>query len=769
MRIASELYRIAMLLAVAVLLLARSARADEADQPAVLTLILNEVKHGEVIVVLRGSDVWTTEADLKDAGLHDLHGRSETILGKRYVSLASLTPPLRFAFDEAALTLRVTAPAELLPTTVIDMRPGAPAGIAQRTDTSAFLNYTATLSDFTHPSGFVEAGLSMGGAFLLTSSVAASLETGVTRNLTSLVIDDRKTLARWTLGDSFVTSGELGSGLFVGGLSVSRSFEIDPYLIRQPSLGYAGSALTPSKLDIYVNGTLLRSEDVAPGSFQVKNLPIATGTGDVRYLLRDAFGREHAVASPYSMVSTQLAKGQSDYTYALGSRRQKVGQASFDYGEPAMLAHHRLGLTDTLTLGARVEASGDLLSGGSTLDVLLPYGNARFSIAASVSPGASGFAGAARYGFASRKFSAAAMVQAMSHRYATLSLDPAVDRSTLEANLMTSVAAGPRLNLASSYSLAVPRDAPARFGVALSVHVALTKDLQLVCGASRTMMSDLRSSGEVSAVLTWSFGRGIMASAGARLDGAGPQAFAEVNRPIREATGMGLRASGTIGAHPRGDAIAEYQGSYGRYRAAFSMTEGGPHLALEASGAIVALEGAGVFPTVPIQNGFAVIRVPKIKGVHGYLDNREIGTTSSGGSLVIPNLLPYYGNRLRISDQDLPLDYSIEKTEQLVAPPLRGGALALFAAQRVKFYRGRALLQMGDEKKIPVYGEIAFDAGNETVTSPLGKAGEFEVSDIAPGRHQARISHEGRACVLPVDAPDGEGPVIDLGLLVCKQ
>ena len=57
-----------------------------------------------------------------------------------------------------------------------------------------------------------------------------------------------------------------------------------------------------------------------------------------------------------------------------------------------------------------------------------------------------------------------------------------------------------------------------------------------------------------------------------------------------------------------------------------------------------------------------------------------MGRTNGRGDTLVPNLLPYYANRLGISDQDVPFDREIETVEQAVAPPYRGGALVTFQA-----------------------------------------------------------------------------------------
>ena len=40
-------------------------------------------------------------------------------------------------------------------------------------------------------------------------------------------------------------------------------------------------------------------------------------------------------------------------------------------------------------------------------------------------------------------------------------------------------------------------------------------------------------------------------------------------------------------------------------------------------------------------------------------------------NLLLTDLLPYFGNRIEISEHDLPRDYTVETLEKVAAPPCR--------------------------------------------------------------------------------------------------
>jgi outer membrane usher protein len=756
----------ATLLAILLLLLPAAARALS-DQRAVLSLMINTAGKDDTTVVLRGGEVWIPVSDLIAAGLRDFPGRREVLFGASHVLLSSLAPLVQYTLDEEGLALRLTVPAGALPPSLLDLSPGTPKGIIRRHDPSAFLNYALRLTDFRHPDGAAEAVVSWESA-LLSTTVTAS-EGGVIRGLSSLAIDDPTLLARFTGGDAFISGGPLGAGLITGGLTISKSFELDPYFLQQPSFNQSGSAATPSTLDVYVNGVLVRRQAVPPGPFRLQNLPVSTGSGEVRYVLRDAFGRQESVSSPYYVASGLLAKGLSDYAYSFGAQRNQVGAASFNYGALGFLGRHRMGITDSLTLGARFEASGQLVSGGATATVLTPAGRFELAAAASDAVEGAGVAGLGAWSFVSRHLGASLSVRAASDRYSTLSTSATADRSLFEVAASTSTSLGSRGSLSMQYAFALDRDNGPTFRASASASVQITKRLSAVMLVGRSFLTD--GSAPVDALLSLTFAPGNNAptlSAGVQSQAKHVEGFAEASKPLGRENDFGYRVAGSLSEQPRAQASGQYQSSYGLYGVTAEIAPGQPHLALEAAGAIAAVAGAGAFVTRPIQSGFAVIRVPGIKGVRGYLDNQEVGRTNRDGNLLVPTLLPYYGNRLSIDEHDLPLDYGIPLTEQMIAPTHRGGAVALFSVARVHFYRG-TLTVKGAKNPIPSLGELSVRMGKKVVASPIARDGSFELEGVDPGDHPSTIIYQDGECAFTLHVPESQEHIVNLGRVQCDR
>ena len=245
--------------------LAASATVPQ-QQRAIFELVVNQVAKGQIDAVLIGEEVWVPVNSLEDAGVREFSGQRQTRHGSAFVRLGSLAPRIIFELDERELMLRITVQPDHLAATQVSMAIGAPAGIIYSRATSGFLNYAVDWNGANAYGAFVDAGLSAGGA-LANSTFIRGMNGSFARGQTSVTIDDRRRLRRWIVGDSFANTGLLGGAIFLGGVSLSREYDVDPYFMRYPSADMAGAVMSPSTLEVYVNNRLVGREQLAPGRF----------------------------------------------------------------------------------------------------------------------------------------------------------------------------------------------------------------------------------------------------------------------------------------------------------------------------------------------------------------------------------------------------------------------------------------------------------------------------------------------------------------------
>jgi len=742
--------------------------ADEFER-AILDVTVNGSPRGEAFVFIGKGDVLIPLERLREAGLVRLHVPTVRHAGVVHVSLNAASPPLRFSYDEHALTLDIVAPTSTLAQSTLDLSSHAPPGLVYDYAPSIFINYAPRLLDGRRFEAFAEAGVSL-GATVVDTSASYNPDRGATRLISKAVFDDRANLRSATLGDTYVSAGPLGGSLLLGGISLARNYALDPYLVKIPRLAFAASALAPSTLDVYVNDVLVRRMPIDAGEFKLTNISPITGAGTTRYVLRDAFGREQRLESSYYASAGVLARGLSEYTYGLGLVRRDFGTKSFSYGEPALLARHRIGITNQLTAGFHAEFDRSRVNVGSEFTIAAGFGELEVHLAASSTIEANlrrGTAGIVGYAYRRGRVALRTSVRGASRSYSNLSLDPAQERSLVEHVTTVSHSLGASSNLGAELGFALRRDEgpSARVSLMFSTRLSRVFGLQVKTSRSRTGLAAWQH--DVFTMLTMALPLQHVAELTEHTNERGSDLTARLSRPLVKPTDVGYQVNGAVGSTARAAASVQGQAPFGRASATYTNTEGQQHTLLEASGSVVLVK-QGIYFAQPLTQSFAVLEVPGAAGVRGYLNNREMGRTNANGRLFIPNLLPYQSNRLSIAAEDLPVDYELEAEEVALAPPTRGGALVTFPANRIRFVRGWIERRRGSDFTVIKDGTLSVITPERTFVSPLGERGEFELAGLPEGRWEGRVSSTEGNCRVALGVVPSEDAVQNLGAVICE-
>jgi outer membrane usher protein len=740
---------------------------NAADQRALLELKVNEVASGEVGVLLRDADVLIRLRDLQTAGLKTIEGRQETIRGETYVLLSSLAPQLLFKVDDRNLSLNLTVQPAILGFHRFDSQANRPPGLLYTENPSSFLNYSVSLRDLKYASAFSELGISLRNN-LFYSAISRNEDGTFVRGLSQFTISNRENLNRTVLGDRLISTDILGGSVVMAGVSFFREFNLDPYYVRSPGLNYSGAVATPSTVEVYVNNQLLRRVALPPGEFELKDLPVPVGAANTRIILRDAFGREQEIGSQYYFTGGLLKAGLHEFSYNLGVQRNNLGTRSWDYGPPVLLARHRLGITDGITGGVRLEASPHVVSGGPSLSLKLPIGEMEFGAAASGGEGAPGGAAFLGFSYLGHSLNMGVSARMLSPHYANTSLSASDSRSWLQLNALLGfpISSGVGGTLRYTHENSQVDHQQHNFSVATTAR--LTNNISLfVTGGLAKQASTLTR--DISAGLTFFFGEttGSLSYQNSEGPGGGTLAL-QKSLPLGSGYGYRFQAGAAAGIkNPLLDSLVQYQGPYGRYEANYSRIDGHNETLLNTAGGL-AFIGGDFFVTRPVQDSFAVIQVPGIAGVRGFSSNQDVGHTNSQGKLFVPNLLPYYGNRLSISDKDVPMNYTIAATEKLVAPPYRGGAVVSFPVNRVQSITGKLVLESHGAAATPAYGQLTVHGNGNPSESPIGKFGEFYLENLGAGRFSATANYRNEVCEFNLDIPTSDDSEIDLGTVTCR-
>jgi outer membrane usher protein len=378
-------------------------------------------------------------------------------------------------------------------------------------------------------------------------------------------------------------------------------------------------------------------------------------------------------------------------------------------------------------------------------------------------------AGSFSYRYMGRPLNFGAFARLTSARYATLSLPAAMDRALAQTGVFAGIQAG-RVGLTAQYESSRMRDTSPIDRASVSASLGISHDANLFLSGGRSRRGG-KNTLEAFAGVSYTLAAGVVASLSYDRSGdAGGTTSVNVQKslPLGEGVGYQLSGTGANGAPGMARGLLQYQGPIGRYEVSYERVNGQDVKTLRASGGIVVIGGT-ITPTRAVGQSFALLRVPGVPGVAGFSSNQPVGRTNGRGDLLVPNILPYYANRLSIADTDVPLDYAVEETERSIAPPYRGGALVLFPVERVRMVAGSIVMEFEGRTIVPAYGRLTLSLGNIPTDFPIGSLGEFYLQNVAPGRHTAVVSYGTASCEITIEVPATETPSIHLGTLRCPM
>lgn len=748
-------------------------------EPVILEVTLNHVKQGVYpIIISQEGDYLLRGVDLKTIGVTVPYGSRLVVGGEEYFSL-SLLGATSMSLDESGLMLSADLPAERWPKqSSVFVAVRTPQLITPH-DNSAFFNYR--LLNTGYDSGTADTWL-IGGEVgvrysdLLFRSESVYLRQGDQRQMirygTSVTHDNRDTLQRLIAGDFVTSSGNLGNTLSLGGISFSKAYTIDPYFVKQPTAGFVSTIVTPSQVDIYLDGMRLRTETLQPGEFELKNLNYYGGRHDLEMVIRDAFGREQRIAYPYYFSDQNLRKGLHDYSYNFGRLRTGVGTADDNYAKWAFSGYHRVGFSDDLTLGVRGEAEAALNNFGPTAVVRLNHwGVLSGTLSRSVGDNETGWAAATGYVYQMRNFSLQGSMRRYTNDYEQVGILSGAYRPEQEITAAAGYAVKGIGNLGISARNITYYQGLDQKTVSLSYSRNLYRAFNLMTMVGRTTTSE--ASNYFYIMLNYFPGQSFNSSFSHHQQNS--DVYSDTfqvgnNTPVGEGLGYRFTADRTVSASDESIRLspwAQYNARHAIYTANVQniiQPGNGAQTSYQwgVSGGIAYVADTVTF-TRPITDSFALVEVGKLEGVRVYNSSQEMGRTDRSGQLFLPNVGSYLVNRISVDDRDIPIDYSLNAKELNMSPPLRSGSLMRFDVKQLQAVVGRLRLKDGNLWRAAEFAELTLEVDWRRFTVPAGRDGEFYIENLPAGSHKVYLEDQGVRCDFLLEVPESSETLIDLG------
>ena len=747
------------------------ASASLAAEPLIVTIDVNRERTEGTFVVQRSADdrYWIPLADLARLRLERPVGAPRRFDGVEHVALDSL-PGTLLTFDRRALALTIIAPASAFTATERARRAASPRAPTEPSP-GGFFNYSlfaAHAPGGTQTTAQIEAGVFDRHGVLTSGGLVGDAPDGGRRRAvrldTTWTTDFPERLTTLRLGDTVSNPGRWGRAVRYGGAQFGTNFAIQPTFVTAPLAVAGGQAALPSTVDVFVNNALVARERVPAGPFSITNIPVVSGSGDVRLVVRDLFGQEQLLTMPFYGGSQLLMAGLDEWTVEGGTERIDFGTASDRYGRGFASATWRRGMTDTLTAEWRVEASRASQAAGIGLDALVGrLGTASAAVVASRREDARGGA-YAQIGF---EHQASAFSAAMRGQWATPDFALVGDTPDAPAPWRQWVAAaGAQFGRAGSLSATWIRQ---DFRDKPGLRVASASYAFPVFARSSVALVASRAWGEggnlsIGVSLTVPFGIGDTASLvynGVRKSATGDrdEGIATVQRSLPAGEGFGYR----IAVHTEDEAQvgAAWQGRYGIVGAEVARFRGETAVRANVQGGLGYVGGVA-FASRPIRESFAIARVADYAGVEVTVDHQSVGKTGADGTVVLPALRPYDANRVGLVASTIPLDAQVDRLSQDAIPAFRSGILVDLPVRRVRSATFR--VRLDDGAWLPAGAIIRIEGRGEPF--PVGLDGAAYVVGLS-ARDRLVAEWDGRRCAFELAWPGGADPLPDLGAVRC--
>ncbi|MBC8123563.1 MAG: fimbrial biogenesis outer membrane usher protein [Gemmatimonadaceae bacterium] len=614
-----------------------------------------------------------------------------------------------------------------------------------------------------------------------------------TRGELRLVHDMPERAQRLVAGDFTLPTVGFGGSLPVFGAGIARNFSLQPYLTSRPGGRFEFFLERPSRIEIYVNGTLSQTLQLPAGQQDVRNLPLFGGLNNLQLVITDDLGRVQRLDASQGTTDNALAAGLEQFAYGVGVVAAGGSSRTYDWSQPLVSMFHRRGVTDALTLGGYLQASAGRQLLGTEAIWATPFGNLATDLAFSNAPVGSDFAGRLRYSYA--RFgpdnpSQRAFHFNLEYRGASFqtfdTLQPVVLLSSLTPLLSLPPAAF-RYAATVGYSQKVLNDISASVSTSCQFGTPGGQDsCRLSGGLSKTFQNGLG----INLALNYNLG-------GTSQVGSDIVANLVWSRPeTYQSTEVSASASGTrvrwnqrtpgitnvfnssvgilAGARGTGlDARVNYTG----YRAEVGFTHDMLPLSPDGGytqtsrltvGTAIAFAGGQFAWTRPITNSFALVAPhPNLGGRLVGVNKTEFGYAARAdaiGPAVVPDLPAYHYTRLQVDAPDLPAGYELGPASYHLMPTYKSGTLIRLGTENTVFLRG--LMRQGDGQPAALLtGELVSlsDPRWQPATLFTNRIGKFALAGLKPGRYELRLP---RRLPLSFEVPDGTDGLYDIGELL---
>ncbi|MCK4981042.1 MAG: fimbria/pilus outer membrane usher protein, partial [Candidatus Delongbacteria bacterium] len=193
---------------------------------------------------------------------------------------------------------------------------------------------------------------------------------------TCLVYDQPQQMLRYYLGDINIPIIGYQTSPSVGGISITKDFNLQPYSTTKPISMNEIIIYRPSTIEVYSNDILVEKLIVEPGPFNLRQVSFNHGINNVEVIVQDDLGEVQKIDIDAFYNAQQLRKGLNQYSFNLGlSSYYEDNMYVYDEKDPVLSFYYRKGLNNRITLGAYSQTKLDQMLFGIGSNFSTKIGN----------------------------------------------------------------------------------------------------------------------------------------------------------------------------------------------------------------------------------------------------------------------------------------------------------------------------------------------------------------------------------------------------------
>ncbi len=580
----------------------------------------------------------------------------------------------------------------------------------------------------------------------------------------------------------------------MGGISFSKNFRLDPYYIYRPTLNIEGTVKNRATMEVYLDGVLIRTEEIPAGQYEIRDLYYYQGQRDVEILIKDTYGNIERQIYPFYFTENILRKGEWDYSYNLGFVRENFGIESSSYGDSVFSFYHKYGYSNSLNFGISSEFWKDSI----TIAPEMAYyrsklGTLSFKSYLNDNKNADGinYSLIFNYNYQLSRVSYNFYFKNLSKDFATFNFDNKKSNIRYEINggisYYSQSLGSFSFNLLHKnlYENSSKNELYFNYSKSLLKKVSLSVNTRTVLSGGSLFESFINISyhfdKDRSMFLRHQDADQIKSNS----------LQISKNAPVGEGYGYRLTAENrSLNGGNSYNAINpyfEYRTRYNIFTGNLNLEKNNNFIDLTASGAIIYIADNIGFSR-PINDSFSLIKVDSMKDITVIANNEKISKTDQNGKAVIPNLSSYIDNTITIPIENLPLEYSFPNNKLVLSPPFRYGACINLPLKKIYRYEGFIKIKQAGQVRPLDFREIKFSqlktkkadkTASKGCKTPLGEyreiaegsfftsqQGDFYLENVLPGSYEIEFVYNNRIIKSVIELEDKKDVIIELGEII---